>query len=360
MPAAVASAPGKAILAGEHAAVWGRPALIAAVGLRLSVGATTTAGAAHRVHLGGIAHSLELGRAETLARAAEAAWLRWCDDPTAPLGTKDPLAHLAVTLDELGRRLGGRPLPALELVITSDIPLGAGLGSSAALAVAVLLAGSAALGQLLEPAELFEASLAVERLQHGRPSGIDNAAVLNGGVCWITRRQDAAVGIGRSLSSKGRLEIAPVAARASLLDELALADSGRPRETTGAVVAAVRRLAEQDPSAVDTANDRIEDATHRLRDALTAGDRPGLSAAIAACEQALETLGVVPPAVRAHLATLQRRGISAKISGAGALSDPAAGAVLAHAPHGRFDPTELGWSPLTTTLGAAGARLEET
>jgi mevalonate kinase len=359
MPASVASAPGKAILAGEHAAVWGRPALIAAIGLRLSVEAATVAGTNHQIHLAGTRHDLACDRAHDLAQAAEAAWHRWCMDPGAPLGTKDPLAHIAATLHELGRRLAIDRMPALRLVVTSEIPLGAGLGSSAALAVAVLQAGSAALGHLLEPATLFDASLAVERLQHGRPSGIDNAAVLHGGVCWISRR--VAAGTDDQKAGGGdHLEVSAVVAEPKLLSHLALADSGRPHETTGAVVAAVRRLANLNPDVVEAANDRIGAATHRLRDALVAGDGRNLAVAIDDCEQALEDLGVVPPAVRQQLEALGRRGISAKISGAGALSDPGAGAVLAHDPLGHFDPTALGWSPLTTTLGAAGARLEET
>lgn len=69
---------------------------------------------------------------------------------------------------ELRRALGiESPCPGIE--INSDIPLGAGLGSSAALCVAMLRAHFPA----LTGTELAQRALVGERLFHGRPSGVD-------------------------------------------------------------------------------------------------------------------------------------------------------------------------------------------
>lgn len=358
MARAIVSAPGKVILAGEHAAVWGRPALVAAVDLRLVARIEIGRGPHHEIVLAGERHQIPLEDAIARAEASHHSWQRWNADASAPLGTGGPITHIAVALALGAARLTpGVALPPLEIEITSAIPLGAGLGSSAALAVAILQGLAAVLAQPLDPPALFAASLEVERQQHGRPSGIDNAAVIHGGVIWAQRTGQANGG------ELGELGFGPVAVDGTLVAELGLFDSGRPNETTGEVVAAVRRRALADPAAVERVCDQIEQGTRACRASLESGDRETLARGFAACQGALEQLGVVPETIAAQLAGLRARGLAAKISGAGTLSGDRAGAILVlGAPlldRSLALDLNLGWRALGASIGAPGARIEE-
>lgn len=338
------SAPGKAILAGEHAAVWGRPALVAALSRRLTAQLTTSPERRLTIELAGARGVVDLDSVAATTEAARAAWREWVATPGArfPSASGDPSRLVTLAVGETLARLGVTDPPGLEVVITSTIPLGAGFGSSAALAVCIVQAVATALAAPLDRDELFATSLEVERRQHGSPSGVDNAAVIYGGVLWAERHQ-------------GALSLEPLAVEPAALAELTLHDSGRPAETTGEVVAAVRARHLREPAAIEGICDRLDRATREMRRALAEGRRDALRTSMAACEAGLEELGVVPAQVAARIAELARSGVAAKLSGAGALSGERAGAVLACGTTADID----NWTPLHACLGGDGVCIEE-
>ncbi|MFN7697617.1 MAG: mevalonate kinase, partial [Deltaproteobacteria bacterium] len=152
---------GKVILLGEHAVVHGVPAI--AAGLSLGARAHASEGApALRIEPWGV--RVERGQDTPLGAAFD--------------------ALLAA------RRLEG-PEPgrvrehAVEAVI--ELPGSAGLGSSAALGVAVLRALDAADGIVRDFDRSQSVALAWERVVHGNPSGIDTAVALSGGLVRFVR-----------------------------------------------------------------------------------------------------------------------------------------------------------------------------
>jgi len=72
--------------------------------------------------------------------------------------------------------------PRVRLAITSELPSGAGLGSSASTMVAAVAAVSRLEGWNLDIHSMIETAMLGERLVHGRPSGIDVAVSAIGGV----------------------------------------------------------------------------------------------------------------------------------------------------------------------------------
>ena len=247
---ATVSAPGKTILFGEHAAVYGHPALVTALDHRMTVTARASA-------------SLERG-----ALRLEIPALRI--EKTVPLTkelheVREPgdLAILAVAIGTAD--LGPRPV-GLHLRIDSAIPPGSGFGSSAALAVAVVAACRRACDDDLALDDLARLALSVERHQHGRASGVDVQAVLRGGALWCRRSED------------GTLVCEDLPA-ATPLDAFRLFHSGAPDETTGEMVDAVRGLQGRDPVRVREAFATIEAATRDGRAALV-GDDPAALVAI--------------------------------------------------------------------------------
>ncbi len=353
------SAPGKSILIGEHAAVYQRPALVAAISCRLTAELAASSGPPDSVRLDlpqiGVTRKTTWSEILTYTRSRQARWQVFAEQPSAhrfdELRGEDPAHLVQVALGETALHLGQTHGPALALRITSDIPVGAGFGSSAATAVAVSHAYSAFCGVELPLAELHHLAQEIERRQHGSPSGVDSAAVLHGGLIWA-RKQPS-----------GELAIEPLALRSPLLAGIRVFHTGPPPEATGAVVAAVRQLRERDPVAFDQLLDRLEAATWAVRRGLerTPADPAELLSPLRHSAAGLAALGVVPAAVQRIIVQVEAAGGAAKISGAGSLQGPGAGSLLVYHPQ----PSEIaGWSflqpltALTLQLGAPGVQRE--
>ncbi|MDH3944376.1 MAG: mevalonate kinase, partial [Anaerolineae bacterium] len=156
MPAISASAPGKIILCGEHAVVYDRAAIAVPV-TQVSAKAIATpniTGEPGSVHI--TAPEIDL------------------DSPLAELPIDDAIAK---AVSETLAALGIEESPAFNLRVTSSIPLAAGLGSGAAVSVAVIRAVAAFNGRRLDDEQVSELAYEVEKIHHGTPSGIDNSVV---------------------------------------------------------------------------------------------------------------------------------------------------------------------------------------
>jgi len=151
-----ATAPGKIILFGEHAVVYGQPAI--AIPVQQVQATATIEPAAPRGGLTLVAADLE--RVVPLADAPD-------DDPLAAMA-RLTLAHLGVSP------------PDAALTIRSSIPIASGLGSGTAVSTAIVRALSAFVGNVLPSETVSRLVYEVEKLHHGTPSGIDNTVVVYG------------------------------------------------------------------------------------------------------------------------------------------------------------------------------------
>lgn len=342
---------------GEHAVVYGRPALAAAVDLRLTVRASPAAEGAVHLDLPRLAHaeSLSWSAVRAYARAARESWREYSREPGPErfraMRGDDPAHVVKTALGEAAEFLGEADPPGVRLGVESELPVGSGFGSSAATAAGVIASYLCFRGVSLELGELERLTLEAERRQHGCPSGIDGATVLHGGLLWA-RRLDS-----------GELERERIDSRSPLLPKIRVYATGTPPESTGAVVAAVRNRRDRDPGGHECLLDNIEAATWSLRAELSreAEEPERVVDLIRECEACLEELGVVPPAVRALVRRIEAKGGAAKISGAGSLAGPGAGSLLVyHADAERIS----GWPFLRpfpaqpVHLGAAGLCLE--
>ncbi len=349
---------------GEHAAVYGRPAVVAALDLRLSVeaGLTPSAGSA----AGGEVRLVlpDVGVEEThrwsrVVEYSELARRRWRAFEAGEELLVGHRASSALVRIAVGEALASLPPPAasgltgrnLELRLQSAIPVGAGFGSSAAAAVGVVAVVRALAGSRVrspdELAAIEAAALEVERRQHGLPSGIDSGTVLRGGVLLVRR-------------SGSGLRFDDLPRPAWLSGAVEILDSGTPNQTTGAVVAAVRRRVDDEPERTAALFDRIGAAVESFRAALEEGGLREAKAAVADGHRALVELGVTPPAIARRVASVEAAGGAAKISGAGALGGESAGALICLL-GGRSARTIDGVSGLDrvdAAIGAAGLRFE--
>jgi mevalonate kinase len=166
MPAFAASAPGKIILFGEHAVVYGQPAIAVPV-------TQVEAKAIIRAQPGGegikiLAPDISINT-NLLNLPLEDAVSRAIHLTLEKLNVKEP--------------------PACTLMITSTIPLAAGLGSGAAVSVAIVRAVSAFLGHPLPDESINQIAFEVEKIHHGTPSGIDNTVITYGMPVYFIKGQ---------------------------------------------------------------------------------------------------------------------------------------------------------------------------
>ncbi len=293
-----ASAPGKIILLGEHAVVYGRPAIAAPV---WDVQATATISAAAPGQ-GCSVHAPDLGETWQLATADE----------------QQPLIHvlrLALT------HLSLPPNPDWRIEMRSTIPIASGLGSGAALSAALVRAISAHVGQPVPAASVSELVFASERFYHGTPSGIDNTVIAHGVPIWFVKEQPPQ----------------PFTPGADLT--LLIADSGIPAPTK-LTVGDVRRGWLADPTRYEAWFDQIAALATAARQAIETGALSELGRLFTENQQILQALGVSSPALARLIGAARAAGaLGAKLSGGGrggnmiALVTPGTAATVAQALH---------------------------
>ncbi len=299
--------PGKLILSGEHSVSHGRPALAMAVDrfVEVSVGKSTTPGWELRFpDLGEIRVADPAGLPALRVGVEE----RYAAFLEGRLTIGDVLDGAGDFLDytlAVGQEAFGLGLRPLAISIESAIPLGSGMGSSAAVASALLTGLAAAKGGRPTRAGLYELAMAAERTQHGRPSGVDVHMCLHGGC---------------ALFQDGRVQ-----AEELTLPAFTLIHTGQPVSPTGECVARVRDRY--------LGNEELWDAfaqvTYAMRSALQAGDAGAVGSAVRENQRLLEHIGVVPEPVKKFIAEIEAAGGSAKVCGAGAVRGAGGGMVIA-------------------------------
>ncbi len=276
MGRAVASAPGKTILFGEHFVVAGEPAIAVAVGLRARVEAVAGGDEIYVV-------SRNL--------SAEARF---------PLegGGEGPLLPVAVAAREALREAGANT--GVHIVIDSEIPPAAGMGSSAAVAVATVAAVAAAAGSVLPAERVSELAYRAEEVVHGRPSGIDNTVSALGGA--ILYRRDAGA---------RRLNVDFGGVR------LVLADTGLPR-STGAMVRKVLALREAYPEILGHVYSAAGVLAKRAAELLEKGDYESVGRLMDVNQGLLAAIGVSTLEIEELVYAAREAGaLGAKLTGAG-------------------------------------------
>lgn len=152
-----ATAPAKIILLGEHAVVYGQPAIAIPIsGLRATAAAEpTTPGSGLQIVLSDTEVILPVKiQAETIDH---------------------PLNLMASQILSLLHELP----PDLTITVKSEIPIASGLGSGAAISAVVGRVLSSALHQPIDNTQLNNIVYQVEKLHHGTPSGIDNTVIVH-------------------------------------------------------------------------------------------------------------------------------------------------------------------------------------
>ena len=272
------SAPGKAILFGEHAVVYGRPAIAAPV-----TGVRAIATVRDREQPGIAIQAHDLHRTLSLGQ-------RYSDDAARALCTTVRNALSAACVEDD---------PWLDISLRSEIPIARGMGSGAAISAALVRAILVHLGSEPTPGEVSALVYETERIFHGTPSGVDNTVVAFEAPVYFCQGDPP--------------ETLKVAAPLALI----IADTGIPSRTAD-TVANVRRGWKEDSSTYEAIFDHIGELADCARSALVSGTLDRLGPLMNENHRLLQSLGVSCTALDHLVAAAIGAGASgAKLSGGG-------------------------------------------
>ncbi len=304
-----AVAPGKLILTGEHAVVYGRPALAMAVN-RNAQAFITMEGADETVsfdlpNLQANKESFTLrtlrdfhGRVERNYEEFLAGRLSIREVLRKPV---DLFQFAFVTiLDGLHLKMGG----GVNVRLNSNIPIGCGMGSSAATILSVLRGLGHYYRVDFRPEWYSRYSLEVENMQHGKASGLDTYVSMHGGCVRFQNGEAQELPLPRV--------------------PLYIVNTGQPATTTGEAVASVaKRLGAKSP-----VWENFEDVANHMQKALLHDDLKAFQRAMRDNHRLLNEIGVVPGRVADFVSEVEQAGAAAKICGAGAVAGDQGGMVL--------------------------------
>lgn len=278
MPAVYATAPGKAILFGEHAVVYGQPAIAVPITTIMAKAVILAEPLKPHGYIRIEAPQIDLD----------------CEIDQLP---KDHPLNLAVTL--VMQQVQIRELPALRLRITSTIPVAAGLGSGAAVSIAIIRSLTSFLGFPIQPEDISKIAFEVEKKYHGNPSGIDNTVITYAQPIYFVRGQP--------------FEFIKVIRPF----ELIIADSG-VKSSTATVVSDVRQLWQANPAEYERLFNSIGEITNQARLMVEGGSLETLGNLMNENHEYLKTMGVSSPLLDQLIQSALAAGaLGAKLSGAG-------------------------------------------
>jgi mevalonate kinase len=278
MTAISASAPGKIILFGEHAVVYSQPAIAFPIPQIRA-----------RVVLLADPHS-PVGQIWIDAPAIR------IDSPLTDLSLNHPLR---LVIDNLKIIFGVSSFPAVRIQISSSIPIASGLGSGAAVSIALIRGFSSFLGQSLSNKQVSDIAFQAEKVYHGNPSGLDNTVITFEKPVYFIRDS----------------EIIPLIIKDKII--LVIADSGIKSETV-TMVSGVRQRFQANPAQYQKFFDEIGSITMKARDIISKGPSNSLGPLMVANHKILQTMEVSSEKLDKMVDTALSAGaLGAKLSGAG-------------------------------------------
>jgi mevalonate kinase len=271
------SAPAKVILFGEHAAVYGKPAIAVPV-------SSLRASASVHPETGGKGLHIEaLDLAQVL-----------------PVTVDSDLMDNALiyTARQVLKTLNAHP-PDATIRLSSQIPMASGLGSGAAVSTALARAVAGAIGKPLSDDTLNTLIFEIEKLYHGTPSGIDNTVIVyERPVYFIKGMPLQSLNIGTPFT-------------------LVIGDTGEAGITRVAV-GDVRTLYDANPQKIMPILDEIGDISVRAKTIIESGDPDDLAPLMMRNHELLRELTVSAPSLEKLITVALNSGaLGAKLSGGG-------------------------------------------
>jgi len=302
-----ARSPAKLILSGEHSVVHGYPAIAMAVDRYAQASVSITQASALFFSLDNLkyAKSLTFDTLKELKNRIQTDYRAFLSGQGSIRAVLEkPFELLQFSVMHLLEKLDISSLEGLNINSRSDIPIGCGMGSSAATIVSTLKALLGLLRVEISPARFLSLSQDAENMQHGRSSGLDLHLSIHGGAMQFEKGKTRPI----------ELSDLP----------MTLIQTGQPSAHTGECVEQVATHFENSDIGKD-----FKKVTERFSSALSSQNKSLIEQAISDNHALLVKIGVVPKKVQDFISALNKKGIAAKICGAGSVYGENAGMVLA-------------------------------
>lgn len=308
------SAPGKLHLLGEHVVVYGKPAIIAAIDKRCFVEIIPRKDKKIEIDSHNFKASKLFTEKEIIAKTenAQIRWETYIKNNEISLLTSitsDSLDFPVIIIGEAIKYFKMSLSYGFKLSINSDIPIGSGMGSSAALAVSIAGAVSLFFNKAFDTEAINGIAYLSEQKKHGFPSGGDNATSCFGGLIWY-RRETPDFKIIKTI---------PFSFPKKLANNFVAIHTGTPAESTGEMVSRVRNLYKNKPKLVESIFSSQEKLTREMLSAIKNNDSTLMIYIIKAGEENLESLGVVSEFSKSIIRKIEESGGAAKICGGGGI-----------------------------------------
>ena len=306
MKKVVVSAPGKIHLMGEHAVVYGKPALLSAIDKRLTITVEET-----------------------------------------QVNTEQP-DFIAQGVELIKQKLHITDERPIHIAITSDIRSGFHLGSSAAVAVALTGAIMKFYTDRFDVQKINDIAYDIEKITHGNPSGGDNTAVTYGGFLWFQKKSE---------TEKIFQQLAFLFPDS--FNHFFLINTGKP-ESTKDMIALVKSNIERQPQTMEQIFRKNEKATMMVKDALETSNERMFIEGIRLGESTLEYMGVVGKTVKPLIRDIEQAGGAAKILGGGGVKDGVGYMLCYHTNKKQIEDivSSYQYSMESVELGEEGVRIE--
>ncbi|MBL0849021.1 MAG: GHMP kinase [Candidatus Liberibacter ctenarytainae] len=300
---AASISPAKVILSGEYSILYGASALAMAIASYLKTSVKIINVPTIRIlQEKSMEYSIEECR--MIAQRIDQKYNAFLD---GHLPITDVLSHSDdLILYILNRHFHNYSSQGISLNIHSAIPIGSGFGSSSAIISALSLVLRKIMGKPFDGKKEFIAdTIYIERLQHGKSGLIDSTTIIEGGIVYIkpsiTIKQDKIIGKWWAV------------------------DTGRPESSTGECVAFVDKHFSK--SNIWSEFNAVTDAmVENIQDE----NREKIGQTIRTNHLLLQSLDIVPSSISQLIRSIEERGGSAKISGAGSIRGESAGLVLVY------------------------------
>lgn len=265
------SAPAKVHLLGEHSVVYGKPAILTSVGLRLTV-------------------TISQGR-------------------TIP----PELKKLQKIIERIVKKeLKLKKVPIYSLEIKSDIPIGSGLGSSAAVSAAYIGALLSYLRVEWNLDLINRLAYEAEKVFHGNPSGAEPATVVFGGLLWY-RKEAPDLKLLHPIS---------FTLPQKLSKNFIFINTGIPKYSTKDMVLRFKSLYDKKPKLVNTFLENQEKLVKELLSVVKNADEKQFIRIIREGEKNFESVNLVSKLSQEIIRKIEKKGGAAKMCGAGAPDGP--------------------------------------
>lgn len=302
------SAPGKVHLLGEWSVVWGKPAILTTVNLRVTIS------------LNNIRLSVQNNNLKSVIESI------------------------------VKKHLKLKTIPSYNLEISSQLPIGAGLGSSAAISAAYIAALLSFLKVKWDLNLVNNLAYEAEKEFHGNPSGADNSTVVYGGLMWY-RKESPDLKIIQKL---------PFSIPTKLTKNFVLINTGTPKETTKQMITLTQAMFDKKPKLKETFLTTQERLVRELLPTLKDGNEKELIRIIKEGEKNLESIEVVSPFARDIIKKIENIGGAAKICGAGGKIGPTGVLLTYHKDKSKLEKLIKSFNLpfFSTSLGVEGLRQE--